>query len=304
SQEQLTSLIEKESVAVSIMMNFWTSYHNQRYIGITCAWISDSWEFKEALLVLQRVLYPHIGEVIAELLDNDGERLACIMLSNDEWIFLDELNDILCGFEEIMTLLSENTYVTISLMYPAISTLVKTLKILLQQSYIELASADIGELTILDSVEEIIDDTKDIVEIKEVDALLGIIHKTINISVPIITIGMLEKIKKVLYDSMYHYWNSVMDVSMLACLLDPHFKKLCFANTNVIIQTKEHLKSLYELECEIHPTPKHPISLSNIQHDDHDDFEADLYANDNDKISEIDDYLALEEEERQMDPFQ
>ncbi|CAG8522104.1 3031_t:CDS:2, partial [Cetraspora pellucida] len=269
-------------------------------------------QFKEALLVLQRVLYPHTGEGIAELLDNvlvewglinkmtaittdngsnikkaaqlleldripcaahvlqlsvgkgaivylpswlqsdesvpvrkDSERLACIMLSDDEWIFLDELNDILYGFEEIMMLLSRNTYVTISLMYPAISTLVKTLKILLQQSYIESASADMGKLTILDSVEEIIDDTKDIVEIKKVDASLGIIYKTINISVPIITIGMLEKVKK-----------------------------LRFANTNVVIQTKEHLKSLYELECEIHLTPKHPMSLSNIQHDDYDDFEA------------------------------
>ncbi|CAG8722548.1 474_t:CDS:2, partial [Racocetra persica] len=305
SKEQLTSLIEKESVVVSMMIDFWTSH--------------------QALLVLQRVLYPHTGEVIAELLDNvlvewglinkmtvittdngsnDDKRLARIMLSNDEWIFLDELNDILCGFEEITMLLSGNTYVTISLMYPAISTLVKTLKILLQQSYIESASTDMGELTILDSVEEIIDDTKDIAKIKKVDASLRIIHKTINISVPMITIGMLEKIKKVLYDSIYHYWNSVTDVGMLACLLDLHFKKLHFANTNVVIQTKEHLKSLYELEYEIHPTPKYPTSLSNIQHDDHDDFEADLYADDNDKISEIDDYLALEEEGRQMDPFQ
>ncbi|CAG8714869.1 2915_t:CDS:2, partial [Racocetra persica] len=162
-------------------------------------------------------------------------------LQSDE----NELNDILCGFEEITTLLSRNTYVIISLIYPAISTLVKTLKILLQQSYIESASTDIDELTILDFVEEIIDDMKDIVEIKEVDASLGIIHKTINILVPMITIGMLEKIKK-----------------------------LRFANTNMVIQTKKHLKSLYELECEIHPTPKHLTSLSNIQHNDHNDFKA------------------------------
>ncbi|CAG8807697.1 20890_t:CDS:2, partial [Racocetra persica] len=124
------------------------------------------------------------------------------------------------------------------------------------------------ELTILDSVEEIIDDMKDIVEIKKVDASLRIIYKTINISVPIITIGMLEKIKK----------------------------------------TKEYLKSLYKLECEIHPTPKYPTFLSNIQHDIHDNFKAskilkkqksillDLYADNNNKISEIDNYLALEEE--------
>ncbi|CAG8718510.1 5432_t:CDS:2, partial [Racocetra persica] len=275
-KEQLTSLIEKESVAVSITIDFWTSRRNQGYIGITCAWISDSWEFKEALLVLQHVLY----SIQVKLLLNCWI-IAIVYfpsrLQSDESAPVrkdDELNDILCSFEEIIMLLSGNTYVTISLMYLAILTLVKTLKILLQQSYIESASTDMGELTILDSVEEVIDDTKDIVEIKEVDVSLGIIHKTINISVPMIIIGMLAKVKKVLYDSMYHYWNSVTDVSMLACLLDPHFKKLHFANTNVVIQTKEHLKSLYELECEIYPTSKRPTSLSNIQHDDHDDFEA------------------------------
>ncbi|CAG8790403.1 25578_t:CDS:2, partial [Racocetra persica] len=250
---------------------FWTSRCNQGYIRITCAWISDSWEFKEVLLVLQRILYLHMGEVIAKLLD---DVLAIVYLSSQLQSDENKLNDILCSFEEIITLLSRNTYVTISLMYLAISILVKTLKILLQHSYIESALADMGKLTILDFVKKIIDDTKDVIKIKEVDTSLGIIYKTINISALMITIEMLEKVKKVLYDSMYHYWNSVTDIGMLVCLLDPCFKKLYFANTNVVIQTKEHLKSLYELEYEIHPTPKCPTSLSNIQHNDHDDFEA------------------------------
>ncbi|CAG8569886.1 2999_t:CDS:2, partial [Racocetra persica] len=77
-------------------------------------------------------------------------------------VCLDKLNDVLCGFEEITVLLSRNTYVTISLIYPAIFTLVKTLKLSLQQSYIELASTDMSKLAIPDSVKEIIDDTKDI----------------------------------------------------------------------------------------------------------------------------------------------
>ncbi|CAG8635954.1 26164_t:CDS:1, partial [Gigaspora margarita] len=45
--------------------------------------------------------------------------------------------------------------------------IVKTLKSSLQQSYNESVSTDISELTILDSMEKIIDDAKDFVEIKE-----------------------------------------------------------------------------------------------------------------------------------------
>ncbi|CAG8828803.1 18060_t:CDS:2, partial [Dentiscutata erythropus] len=80
---------------------------------------------------------------------------------------------------------------------------------------------DINELTILDAMEEVIDDTKDFIEIREVDPELGIIHKKIDISIPMVTIGMLEKFKKVLYDSMHKYWQLVTNVGMLACLLDP-----------------------------------------------------------------------------------
>ncbi|CAG8708965.1 1463_t:CDS:2 [Dentiscutata erythropus] len=147
----------------------------------------------------------------------------------------------------------------------SISTLVKTLKGLLQQSYIESVSTDISELTIFDSMEEIIDDTKDFVEIKEVDLTLGIVHKKIDISMPMVTIGMVEKVKKALYDSIYKYWQSVIDIGILACLLDLCFKKLRFANTNVIQKTNEQLKSLYESECEVYNFSNHSAYSSNIQ---------------------------------------
>ncbi|CAG8824048.1 8027_t:CDS:2, partial [Racocetra persica] len=168
SKEQLTSLIEKESVAMSMMMDFWTSHLNQRYIGITCEVIAElipcaahvlqlsvgkglnmirhlvlrikrlidffnnSPKQTEYLLTTQRDLgFKKSIVYLPSQLQSDesvpvrknGKRLARIMLSDDEWIFLDELNDILCGFEEITTLLSGNTYITISLIYPAISIL-------------------------------------------------------------------------------------------------------------------------------------------------------------------------------------
>ncbi|CAG8755238.1 19006_t:CDS:2, partial [Racocetra persica] len=204
---------------------------------------------------------------------------------------IDELNDILCGFEEVTTLLYRNSYVTISLMYPAISVLVKTLKSSLQQSYIE----------------------TDFIEIKEIDSTSEIIHKKIDISVLIITIEMLEKVKKIFYDSMYKYWQSVTDVGMLACLLDPRFKKLRFANPNVIQKTNDHLKKLYESECEVYMASNHSTLLSNIQNEDLDtsmvprkqkSILSELYADNNNTINEIDKYLLLEEERRRTDPFQ
>ncbi|CAG8467883.1 23415_t:CDS:2, partial [Cetraspora pellucida] len=242
----------------------------------------------------------------------DGERLAHIMLTNSEWTFLDELNDILSGFEEITTLLSGNTYITISLIYPAISALVKTLKASLQQFYIESVLTDINELTILDAIEEVIDDIKDFVEIREVDPELGIIHKKIDISIPMVTNGMLEKFKKVLYDSMHKYWQSVTNIGMLACLLDPRFKKLHFTNISVIQRTNEHLKQLYEIESRVYMASQHSASLSNIQEETfeisriqrkHKSILSDLYAADN-PINEIDEYLSLEEEGGRTNPFQ
>ncbi|CAG8664432.1 15805_t:CDS:2, partial [Dentiscutata erythropus] len=217
---------------------------------ISTRWNSSFYAWERLLQLRRAIIYlpSRLQSDENATVRKDGERLAHIMLTNSEWTFLDELNDILSSFEEIMTLLSGNTYITISLIYPAISALVKTLKASLQQSYIESVLTDINELTILDAMEEVIDDTKDFVEIREVDPELGIIHKKIDISIPMVTNGMLEKFKKVLYDSMHKYWQSVTNVGMLACLLDPRFKKLRFTNISVIQRTNEHLKQLYEIE--------------------------------------------------------
>ncbi|CAG8658103.1 12117_t:CDS:2, partial [Acaulospora morrowiae] len=208
--------------------------------------------------------------------------------------------------------ISYNDGSTTSNLINHLALLIKTLKSSLQQFYIESVTTDISELTILDSMEEIIEDTKDFVEIKEVD-LTGIVHKKIDILVPMVTVGMLEKVKKVLYDSMHKYWQSVSDIGMLACLLDPRFKKLRFANATIIQKTNEKLRELYESESKTYTAPKYSVSLSNIQNEDLETSRVqkkrksillDFYVDNNNKISEIDEYLSLEEEGRRTDPFQ
>ena len=63
SKQQLMNLLQEDSIAISLTMDFWTSRRQQGYIGVVCSWVSASWEPKEALLILQRVLYPHTGRV-------------------------------------------------------------------------------------------------------------------------------------------------------------------------------------------------------------------------------------------------
>ncbi|GBC37627.2 zinc finger BED domain-containing protein 4-like [Rhizophagus irregularis DAOM 181602=DAOM 197198] len=69
SQEQLLELLKVDCIAASITTDFWTSKARHGYIGVTCSWISHDWTLRESLLALQRVKYPHTGEVIKELLD-------------------------------------------------------------------------------------------------------------------------------------------------------------------------------------------------------------------------------------------
>nr|CAG8605580.1 6469_t:CDS:2 [Entrophospora candida] len=61
----------------------------------------------------------------------DGKRLERMMLSDDEWQLMNELTLILKSFEELTRMMSGNSYVTISLIYPSITTLKNNLDELL-----------------------------------------------------------------------------------------------------------------------------------------------------------------------------
>ncbi|GES86269.1 zinc finger BED domain-containing protein RICESLEEPER 2-like [Rhizophagus clarus] len=126
-----------DCIAASITTDFWTSKAWHGYIGVTCSWISHDWTLCEALLALQRVRYSHTGEIIKELLnkifadwaiasklltmttDNgnlnkdaqkDGEKLEKIMLSDDEWLLIEDLLNLLSVFEDVTKLLSGAKY--------------------------------------------------------------------------------------------------------------------------------------------------------------------------------------------------
>ncbi|CAG8777391.1 23208_t:CDS:2, partial [Gigaspora rosea] len=140
SKQQFINIIENDSIAISMTMDFWTSRHQHGYTGITCARISESWKSKETLLILQHVLYPHTGKIIAKLLNH-------VLI---EWDLIDKMIAITGSNQFQYWLRLQNYYFN---------------NLILNQCQ---------QITIFDSIEEIIDDTKDFIEIKEVDSTLGV----------------------------------------------------------------------------------------------------------------------------------
>ncbi|PKC05692.1 hypothetical protein RhiirA5_378425, partial [Rhizophagus irregularis] len=163
------------------------------------------------------------------------------MLSDDEWKLIEDLLNLLSIFEDVTRLLSGAKYCTISLMYPAIAALISSIKpgtqpssnfeLDFQNNLTEnLSDHSDEEITILDNAEVTIADDENEVEIEVVDLTSGTGRgrTKINITEPMQTKDVLLNIQKILYSSMFSYWKDIHKVGMLACLLDPRFKKLRF----------------------------------------------------------------------------
>ena len=182
------------------------------------------------------------------------------MLSDDEWLLIENLLNLLSIFEDVTRLLSGAKYCTISLMYPAIAALIASIKpgAQLSSSNFELdfkddlmenlSDEENQEITILDSAEVTIADGENEVEIEVIDLTAGTSRgrKKINISEPMQTKDVILNIRKLLYNSMFSYWKNIHKVGMLACLLDPRFKKLRFVKQRARYEVIGELRSLYE----------------------------------------------------------
>ncbi|CAJ0830895.1 6233_t:CDS:2 [Entrophospora sp. SA101] len=65
TNQKLTKLIDSADVEyVSLTCDFWTSRGHHGYIGVTCSFLSEDFEFNKILLALQHVPYPHTAETI------------------------------------------------------------------------------------------------------------------------------------------------------------------------------------------------------------------------------------------------
>ncbi|CAG8655363.1 10728_t:CDS:2, partial [Ambispora gerdemannii] len=141
---------------------------------------------------------PKILDVVCDdsTIRKDGCRLKKINFTEDEWIFMEHLVNLLGLFEEVTTFLSGSIYATLSLMHSIISELQKVFE----------------------------------------DETLLVLSEAIDF--PMITEGVIERIKSIIIQALHQYWRIPSDIALKAAFLDPRFKDLAFARDekNRIIQ--------------------------------------------------------------------
>ncbi|GES76810.1 zinc finger BED domain-containing protein 1-like [Rhizophagus clarus] len=284
----------------------------------------------ERLIELKRAIKFLPGQLKSDLnkdAQKDGEKLEKIMLSDDEWLLIEDLLNLLSVFEDVTKLLSGAKYCTISLMYPAIAALIASIKPGAQPSssnfeldFRENLADDLPdeEITILDSAEVTISDNKNKVEIEVVDltAITGRCRKKIDITEPIQTKDIVSNIRKLFYNSMFSYWKDIHKVGMLACLLDPRFKKLRFVKQSVRHEAIGELRDLYEVvqnDYNISDDTNQMIpSAEHINPTEHHSNRVQksildmIYASPNpaDSSEEIDKYLKINEKCKETNPLE
>jgi len=248
------------------------------------------------------------------------------MLSDDEWLLIEDLLNLLSVFEDVTRLLSGAKYCTISLMYPAIAALIASIKPGIQPSpsnfeldFQEKLADNLSdeEITILDSTEVTIADNENEVEIEVIDltSITDRCRKKIDISEPMQTKDVISNIQKLLYNSMFGYWKDIHKVGMLACLLDPRFKKLRFVKQRARYEVIDQLRDLYEEVQHNHDisddtddmTPSAEHTNSTEQHRERKSILDMIYASPNkpaDSTEEIDKYLEINEKGRETNPLE
>ncbi|CAH1770460.1 9962_t:CDS:1, partial [Entrophospora sp. SA101] len=170
------------------------------------------------------------------------------------WILMNDLVVVLKDFEEITRKLSGATYITFSLIYPSIYTLIKKLQEMLPESShlsIDNEFEDSSEQLQLDEQEDVFN-IQDILEDEEADEILILdsnTKKKINISSSIETDGLKDLIIEALLIYLKKYWDAPSDLSMVATILDPRLKKLSIFEEKDVKTTIFNLKEEHEISC-------------------------------------------------------
>ena len=203
----------------------------------------------ERLIMLQ----PYIDIVISSLnasqdhnVKEDLNRLRKINLTSKEWELILDLLVILGPFAELTENLEGTKYTTMSYIHPGIAKIKKILRPARQEeNNLDLKTND-------NAFEEHLfeeDDEEDEPQAK----------RKIKINTPVVTSGLLDRIKADLYNALEKYYEVIEKEALIAALLDPRKKKMKFAKNDQKELAKNGLKDIYE-------TAKND---SNIQQESH-----------------------------------
>ncbi|PKB94791.1 hypothetical protein RhiirA5_438031, partial [Rhizophagus irregularis] len=226
--------------------------------------VSTRWNLSYYAWVHLIKIKGYIQALLVELINNseneakkDGKQLEKIMLTSNEWDLLQELILILGPFEETTRHLSDEKYITHSIMHP----ILKEIKRLLLLSSNNSSSLPLN--TSVPSINSEIQNADNVfivieyVEVLENEIINDNNHhqntrNKIDLNQPLNTKGMLNKVKQSLYDAMCYYWRFLPEDYLLSTILDPRIKHMQDKKEEKII-----LRKKYEEYKEIYlPTPR------------------------------------------------
>ena len=215
------------------------SLNYQKVLGV----IGDvSTRWNSLFLAWERLIYlkDAIDQLATDLSRNrdnnvkkDGRRLKNINLTEEEWTFMEELVNLLGLFEEATTFLSGSTYATLSLIHPTIS----TIKSIFEDDLSPDAEDEYDDFsdttTILDNDEDE-EDGQEFLEQPENDddyVLDPTTQAHVRINHAMNMEDILEKIREIILQALYKYWDIASDIALKAAFLDLQFKDLTFARS-------------------------------------------------------------------------
>jgi hypothetical protein len=225
--------------------------------------VSTRWN--SSFLAWERLLYlkDAIDQLAIDLtrdqdnnIKKDGRRLKKFNLSDEEWIFMENLVDLLSILEEATTILGGSNYVTLSLMYPTIS----ELKNHFSSNNNNTENIDLtNNTTIFDNEEE----EEDYFEESDnnTDEIVNpITHHRININQPMSTEGIINQVKSIISQALDKYWDVPSEIGLKAAYLDPRFKNLLFTTREEKLKIEEILHNELQEMIELSSLTTLPVS--------------------------------------------
>jgi len=167
----------------------------------------------------------------------DGRRLDKINLSEDEWVAIKQLIDVLEPFASGTELLEGSKYATISFMNDAITEIKKGVY---SAHDLEPEEIDLTNFTTVFDDDVGIEDPDDDDEVDDHPK-----WRKILINTPQDCKDLIKNVKLALYTAINHYWSVSQDEGMIAILLDPRCKSLNFADDSQKNRTRDLLKEIY-----------------------------------------------------------
>jgi hypothetical protein len=170
----------------------------------------------------------------------DSKRLKEIMITTQEWDLIRNLVDILEPFAEATDYLGGSSYCTYSIINPLIEEIKEKLKNSLQHSQFS-SPPQSPQSPLLPITEEIDNENAfDDEDLEESNQYQVDLNRSVNTS------GLLDLVKKKLYENLCQYWNFQDPNILLATLLDPRTKSLKDVSIQVKLQTEELLRDKVE----------------------------------------------------------